>query len=301
MGAELEASEGRFPPLHRARRRICRASSTSCPCASAQVKSCVLIAGDVRRGLHDGRRGLAEPRPHRAHAAQGARALRARTACARRSGRSTSSSWTRSRVPGDPSSAAFIVAAATLVPGLARGGQGRGPQLDAHRLLPHRRAHGRGDPGRPRGARAPRRPRSRWASSTWPRAARGHGRRAGGGAAGDRRADAGGAARRVRGRARRSCAARASCASRSPTGSRPWWRGCAAWAPTSRRPRTASRCAATARRCAAARSTRAATTGSRCSAPWRGSPREEGVEVLDMEAAGVSYPGFELDLAALLG
>jgi hypothetical protein len=25
------------------------------------------------------------------------------------------------------------------------------------------------------------------------------------------------------------------------------------------------------------------------------------VEVLDMEAAGVSYPGFELDLAALLG
>jgi 3-phosphoshikimate 1-carboxyvinyltransferase len=28
---------------------------------------------------------------------------------------------------------------------------------------------------------------------------------------------------------------------------------------------------------------------------------EEGVEVLDMEAAGVSYPGFELDLAALLG
>ena len=28
---------------------------------------------------------------------------------------------------------------------------------------------------------------------------------------------------------------------------------------------------------------------------------EEGVEVLDMEAAGVSYPGFEQDLAALLG
>ena len=28
---------------------------------------------------------------------------------------------------------------------------------------------------------------------------------------------------------------------------------------------------------------------------------QEGVEVLDMEAAGVSYPGFEQDLAALLG
>ena len=28
---------------------------------------------------------------------------------------------------------------------------------------------------------------------------------------------------------------------------------------------------------------------------------QEGVEVVDMEAAGVSYPGFEQDLAALLG
>jgi 3-phosphoshikimate 1-carboxyvinyltransferase len=28
---------------------------------------------------------------------------------------------------------------------------------------------------------------------------------------------------------------------------------------------------------------------------------EEGVEVLDMEAAGVSYPGFQRDLAALIG
>ena len=41
----------------------------------------------------------------------------------------------------------------------------------------------------------------------------------------------------------------------------------------------------------AARSTRAATTGWRCSARSPGSPRASGVEVMGMEAAGVSYPG----------
>ena len=48
------------------------------------------------------------------------------------------------------------------------------------------------------------------------------------------------------------------------------WRGCAAWAPTSRPPTTASSCGATARRSRAARSRHAATTGWRCSAPWPG-------------------------------
>ena len=66
----------------------------------------------------------------------------------------------------------------------------------------------------------------------------------------------------------------------------------------SRRPRTgwSSRGRAA---CAAARSTRTATTGSRCSGRSPGSPRAEGVEVDDMEAAAVSYPGFEADLASL--
>ena len=60
------------------------------------------------------------------------------------------------------------------------------------------------------------------------RPARGHRGGAGRGAAGDRRADAGGAARRVRRAARRWCAAPRSCASRSPTGSPAWSRACAA-------------------------------------------------------------------------
>ena len=62
-----------------------------------------------------------------------------------------------------------------------------------------------------------------------------------------------------------------AAASRSPTGSRPSSTACAGSAPTSRRPRTASSCAAPAA-CAAARSTRAATTASRCSARWPGWP-----------------------------
>ena len=54
-------------------------------------------------------------------------------------------------------------------------------------------------------------------------------------------------------------------------------------------------------RCAAARSTLAATTAWRCWARWRGWPPRRGSRCSDMEAAGVSYPGFEQDLAALLG
>ena len=70
-------------------------------------------------------------------------------------------------VPGDPSSAAFIVAAACLVPGSRVVVSRRRAQLDPHRLLPDRPADGRGDPGRPRGAGHRRRPTSRWATSTW--------------------------------------------------------------------------------------------------------------------------------------
>ena len=54
-------------------------------------------------------------------------------------------------------------------------------------------------------------------------------------------------------------------------------------------------------RCAAAPSTRWATTAWPCSARSRAWPREEGVEVVNMEAAAVSYPGFVDDLTALIG
>ena len=43
-----------------------------------------------------------------------------------------------------------------------------------------------------------------------------------------------------------------------------------------------------------------ATTGSRWSAPSPASPAREGVEVVGMEAAAVSYPGFAADLAGLV-
>ena len=52
--------------------------------------------------------------------------------------------------------------------------------------------------------------------------------------------------------------------------------------------------------CAAARSTPTATTASPCSAPSPAWPPREGVEVDGMDAAAVSYPGFEADLASLL-
>ena len=51
----------------------------------------------------------------------------------------------------------------------------------------------------------------------------------------------------------------------------------------------------------AARSTRTATTGWRCWARWRGWPRPVGWRSWGWTSAAVSYPGFEADLAALLG
>ena len=57
------------------------------------------------------------------------------------------------------------------------------------------------------------------------------------------------------------------------------------------------------RRLAAARRhhrRRGATTAWPCSARWPGWPRSEGVEVVGMEAAAVSYPDFEQDLRELL-
>ena len=54
-------------------------------------------------------------------------------------------------VPGDPSSAAFIAAAACIVPSARVVIDGDGAQLDPHGLLPDRPAHGRGDARRARG------------------------------------------------------------------------------------------------------------------------------------------------------
>jgi 3-phosphoshikimate 1-carboxyvinyltransferase len=115
MGAQVEARERRFPPL------TVRGAQLSgieyvLPVASAQVKSCVLIAGM----LADGSTTVIEGAQSRDHTERLLR--RARVPFERDGLRLTVSQVDELEldeivVPGDPSSAAFIVAAATLVSG----------------------------------------------------------------------------------------------------------------------------------------------------------------------------------------
>jgi 3-phosphoshikimate 1-carboxyvinyltransferase len=115
MGAELKAREGRFPPL------VVRGAQLSgieydVPVASAQVKSCVLIAGM----LADGSTTVSEGAQSRDHTERLLR--RARVPFERDGLRLTVSQVDELEldeivVPGDPSSAAFVIAAATLVSG----------------------------------------------------------------------------------------------------------------------------------------------------------------------------------------
>ena len=116
MGAAIEAREGRLAPLRVGGGRL-TGIEYDLPVASAQVKSCVLIAGL----LAEGETIIREPHPSRDHTERillGSRARfsRARRRLAVRVRSSTSSSSARSRFPGDPSSAAFWIAAATLIP-----------------------------------------------------------------------------------------------------------------------------------------------------------------------------------------
>ncbi|MBI5106575.1 MAG: 3-phosphoshikimate 1-carboxyvinyltransferase [Solirubrobacterales bacterium] len=115
MGAEIEATDGRLPPftVHGAR---LRSIAYELPVASAQVKSCVLLAGL----LADGATTVVEPVPSRDHTE---RMLAAAGVPVHRNGRHVTVSNVDELVledlvvPGDPSSAAFLVAAAVLVPG----------------------------------------------------------------------------------------------------------------------------------------------------------------------------------------
>jgi 3-phosphoshikimate 1-carboxyvinyltransferase len=115
MGAELDARDGRFPPL---RVRGARLRSIDCelPVASAQVKSCVLLAALAA----DGETTVLEPVRSRDHTE---RMLLAAGVTISRSDAQVSVVnadellLERVRVPGDPSSAAFLIAAGVLVPG----------------------------------------------------------------------------------------------------------------------------------------------------------------------------------------
>ena len=114
MGATVDARDGRLPPLtiHGAE---LLGIDYELPVASAQVKSCVLIAGL----LAEGQTTVTEPYPSRDHTER--ILARARVPFERDGPRARVSEVDELEledvtVPGDPSSAAFFIAAACLVP-----------------------------------------------------------------------------------------------------------------------------------------------------------------------------------------
>ena len=115
MGAELEANNGRVPPLTVRGARL-RAISYELEVASAQVKSCVLLAALAA----DGATTVGEPSRSRDHTE---RMLLRAGAGIHRNGRHVTVVNTDEllldsvRIPGDVSSAAFLITAGVLVPG----------------------------------------------------------------------------------------------------------------------------------------------------------------------------------------
>lgn len=115
MGAGVRAAEAERAPLTITGRRPLDAIQFVSPVASAQVKSCVLLAGLFA----DGRTEVTEPSPSRDHTERmltafgcGVERLGARIAVTG----GTRLSGTNFTVPGDPSAAAFFAVAASLVP-----------------------------------------------------------------------------------------------------------------------------------------------------------------------------------------
>ncbi len=115
MDAQLGATNGKFAPVTVTGGTL-RGIEYTLPMASAQVKSCVLIAGM----LAEGETTVVEPVASRDHTE---RMLAAAGAPLTRDGDRITIQTTSeiqlpdTRVPGDPSSAAFPIAAALIVPG----------------------------------------------------------------------------------------------------------------------------------------------------------------------------------------
>jgi 3-phosphoshikimate 1-carboxyvinyltransferase len=115
MGAKVQAIKGNYPPLLIIGAPL-KAIQYTLPVASAQVKSAVLLAGLYA----DGETEVIEPHPTRNHTEL---ALKEFQGVIRVSGdRISLKGWQRleginTEVPGDISSAAFFVVAATLLPG----------------------------------------------------------------------------------------------------------------------------------------------------------------------------------------
>jgi 3-phosphoshikimate 1-carboxyvinyltransferase len=115
MGAAIDAREGRYAPFTVTGAPL-RAIEYELPVASAQIKSCVLLAGLLATGDTE----VVEPEPSRDHTER--LLLRCGVAIERAAGRirvcaQDELELSELHVPGDPSSAAFHVAAAVLVPG----------------------------------------------------------------------------------------------------------------------------------------------------------------------------------------
>ena len=115
MGAEVEAREGRFPPLT-VRGAQLSGIEYELPVPSAQVKSCVLIAGLLADGSTTVREG-AHSRDHTERLLRRARVPFVRDGLRLTVSQVDELELDEIVVPGDPSSAAFVVAAATLVAG----------------------------------------------------------------------------------------------------------------------------------------------------------------------------------------
>jgi 3-phosphoshikimate 1-carboxyvinyltransferase len=115
MGAGVDATDGRLPPFTITGARL-RSIHYELPVASAQVKSCVLLAGLAA----DGATTVSEPAVSRDHTE---RMLTAAGVTVHRNGRHVTVAGTDELtldelvIPGDPSSAAFAIAAGLLVPG----------------------------------------------------------------------------------------------------------------------------------------------------------------------------------------
>ena len=114
MGASIKAREGRFPPFTVTGSPL-SGIEYELPVASAQVKSCVLLAGLLASGPTT----VVEPKPSRDHTERMLAAAGVRIT--RDGDRITVAAQDELElgalhVPGDPSSAAFHAAAAVLVP-----------------------------------------------------------------------------------------------------------------------------------------------------------------------------------------
>jgi 3-phosphoshikimate 1-carboxyvinyltransferase len=115
MGARLTATDGRLPPFTVTGSPL-TGITYELPVASAQVKSCTLLAGLLAQGETT----VVEPEPSRDHTER--MLLGAGVSITRDGDRITVRPQDELElgdlhVPGDPSSAAFLVAAALLVPG----------------------------------------------------------------------------------------------------------------------------------------------------------------------------------------